>query len=118
MKDPEYLCNAAEGIVSLYESKVKIVTSLMREVAHRIRNYRMEQEQTANRLKELLAKNECLRNTDLDTIIAVIQSRQEAREKEVDQIVEDFRKEEEEIAVRLEAILAGKSIFPLDEFVF
>ena len=61
MEDPEQLRSVVEKIVGSYESKVKVVTSLMREVNQRIRSFHAEQEQMTDRLKHSLAKNEYLR---------------------------------------------------------
>jgi len=116
MEDPEQLRDIVEKIVGSYESKVKVVTSLMREVNQRIRNYHIEQEQMTDRLKHILAKNECLRKKDFDATMAGIRSQQEAREKEVSQMVEDFCREEEETATRLKDILTVKSSSTLQDF--
>jgi hypothetical protein len=116
MKNTEQLQNIVETIVGSYESKVKVVTSLMREVNQRIRDFHTEQEQMTNRLKDVLAKNECLRKKDFDAIMAGIQSQQEAREREVSQMVEDFCREEEETAARLKEILTVRSSSALEDF--
>lgn len=108
--------NIVEQIVNSYESKVKTVTSLMKEVHQRVKNYHIEQEQMTNRSRDILAKNECLRKKDFDTMIAGIRSQQEAREKEVSQMVEDFCKEEEETVAKLKEILTVKSASTLEDF--
>ena len=116
MEDTEQLRNVVEKIVGSYESKVKVVTSLMREVNQRIRDFHTEQEQMTGRLKNILAKNECLRKRDFDAIMVGIRSHQEAREQEVSQMVEDFCKEEEETAAKLKDILMVKSCSTLEDF--
>jgi len=116
MEDTEQLRDIVGKIVGSYESKVKVVTSLMREVNQRIRSFHIEQEQMTNRLKDILAKNECLRKKDFDAMMTGIRSHQEAREKEVSQIVEDFCREEEETAAKLKDILTVKSSSTLQDF--
>ncbi|MEW6674627.1 MAG: hypothetical protein AB1348_01180 [Nitrospirota bacterium] len=116
MEDPKQLRNIVGQIVSSYESKVKTVTSLMREVNQRIKNYHIEQEQLTNRLKEMLAKTECLRKKDFDTMMTGIRSQQDEREKEVSQMVEDFCKEEEETVAKLREILTIKNPSTLEDF--
>jgi len=116
MEYPEQLLDIVERIVGSYESKVKVVTSLMREVNQRIRNYHIEQEQMTDRLKDILAKNECLRKKDFDAIMAGIRDQQKAREQEVSQMVEDFCREEEETAAKLKDILTVKSSSTLEDF--
>ena len=116
MEDPKHLRSVVENIVGSYESKVKTVTSLMKEVHERIKSYHIEQEQKTNRLKDILAKNECLRKKDFDTMMAGIRSQQEAREEEVSQMVENFCKEEEEAVTKLKEILTVKSSSTLEDF--
>ena len=116
MEDPKQLRTIVEQIVGSYASKVKMVTSLMREVKQRIKTYHADEERMANRLKDILAKNECLRKKDFDTMITGIRSQQEAREKEVSQMVEDFCKEEEETVAKLKEILTVKSPSTLEDF--
>ena len=116
MEDTEQILNIVEKIVGSYESKVKVVTSLMREVNQRIRNFHTEQEQMADSLKHILAKNECLRKKDFDAIMAGIQNQQEAREQEVSRMIEDFCKEEEETAAKLKDILMVRSCSTLEDF--
>jgi len=116
MEDTEQLRNVVEKIVGSYESKVKVVTSLMREVNQRIRDFHTEQEQMTGRLKDVLAKNECLRKRDFDAIMAGIRSQQKVREREVSRMVEDFCREEEETAAKLKSILMIKSSSTLGDF--
>ena len=115
-RDSKELPNIVEGIVNSYESKVKVVTSLIREVNQRIKNYHVEQEQMANKLKDILASTECLRKKDFDTMMSGIQSQQEAREKEVSQMVDAFCNEEEETVAKLREILTVKSSSTLEDF--
>lgn len=116
MEDTKQLRNIIGEIVNSYDSKVKAVTSLMKEVTQKIRNYHVEQELITNRLKEMLARSECLRKKDFDTMIAGIRSQQQAREKEVSQIVDDFCREEEETVAKLREILTVKSPSTLEDF--
>jgi len=116
MEDPEQLRDVVGIIVGSYESKVKVVTSLMREVNERIRSFHAEQEQMTDRLKHSLAKNECLRMKDFDVMMAGIREHQETREQEVSRIVEDFCTEEEETAAKLKEILTAKSSSTLEDF--
>jgi len=116
MEDPKYLLNIVEEIVNSYQSKVKTVTSLMREVYQRIRTYHGEQEQMITTLKEILAKHECLRKKDFDAMMAGIRDHQGKREQEVSRMVEDFCKEEEEAVAKLKEILTTKSPSTLENF--
>jgi len=116
MEDPEQLRAVVERIVGSYESKVKVVTSLMREVNQRIRSFHAEQEQMTDRLKAILAKKESLRMKDFDMMMVGIREHQETREQEVGRIVEDFCTEEEETAAKLKEILTAQSPSTLEDF--
>jgi len=116
MESSNQLHNIVEGIVNTYESKVKTVISLMKEVTERIRSYHLEQEGMTNNLKEVLAKNECLRKKDFDVMIADVRGQQKAREKEAAQIIENFCREEEETVAKLKEILTIESPSTLEEF--
>ncbi len=116
MEETEQLRDVVERIVGSYESKVKVVTSLMREVNERIRSFHAEQEQMTDRLKAILAKKESLRMKDFDVMMAGIREHQEAREQEVGRIVEDFCTEEEETAVELKEILTAQNSSTLEDF--
>jgi len=61
MKDSKELNKIIEGIVDSYESKVKMVTSLMRQVYQKIKKYQNDQDSMINKLRGILAKNEFLR---------------------------------------------------------
>lgn len=106
----------AEEIVNSYEIKVKTVTSLIRQVVQNVKIFYEEQIKMADRLKDILAKNQSLRKKDFDAMIADIQTQQAKREKEITHMIEKFCKEEEEIVARLRTILSGKTPCTLKEF--
>jgi len=116
MADTNQLQNVVDGIVNSYESKVLMVTSLIKGVNQRIKGYYLEQEEMTEKLKKLLAKNECLRMKDFDTIMADIRGQQETREKEIRRLVEDFCREEEETVAKLKEILTVKSPSTVKDF--
>ena len=110
------LRHIVEEVVSSYEIKVKTVTSLIKQVVNKIKKFHIEQNQLADRLKDILAKNRSLRRKDFDTIIADIQMQQAQREKEITQMVENLCNEEEETVAKLRGILSGKSPCTLENF--
>ena len=116
MEESKRLRYIVEGIIGSYESKARTVITLMREVADRVRNYHNEQKEMTNRLKEMLARNECLRKKDFDAMMTGIQKYQSVREEEVSRIVEDFCKEEEETVAKLREILTAKSSSTIEDF--
>lgn len=116
MKDSKEFNKIIEGMIGSYESKVKMVTSLMRQVYQKIKKYQNEQDSMINKLRDILAKNEFLRKKDFDLMIAEIRNNQKMKEKEVSQTVEEFCKEEEEIVVQLKKNLALKNPSILEDF--
>jgi len=116
MKDSVEFKRLIEKIIDSYESKVKMVTSLMRQVYQKIIKYQNDQDSMINKLRDILAKNEFLRKKDFDLMIAEIKNGQKTREKEISQTVEEFCKEEEKIVDKLKEILTLKSTSVLEDF--
>lgn len=116
MKDSEEFKELIEKIFDSYESKVKMVTSLMRQVHQKIIKYQNEQDLMINRLRDILANNEFLRKKDFDLMIAEINKDKKTREREISQTVEEFCTEEEKIVAELKEILTLKSTSILEDF--
>lgn len=114
--EKEALNKVIECTINSYEIKVKSVTSVIRQAGEKIRNCYKEQNLLADKLKEILAKNQNLRKKDFDLMMERIKSRQSFREKEIIQILEDFCQEEEEIVEKFKQILSGKISSPLKDF--
>ena len=116
MKDTAEFKELIEKIIDSYESKVKMVISLMRQVYQKIIKYQNDQDLMINKLRDILAKNEFLRKKDFDLMIAEINNDQKTREKNIGQTVEEFCKEEEKIVAKLKEILTLKSASVLEDF--
>lgn len=116
MKDTAEFKELIEKIIDSYESKVKMVISLMRQVYQKIIKYQNDQDLMINKLRDILAKNEFLRKKDFDLMIAEINNDQKMREKNIGQTVEEFCKEEEKIVAKLKEILTLKSASVLEDF--
>lgn len=116
MKEGQEFRNVIEEIINSYEAKVKTVTSLIKQVVQKVKIFHKEQIKMADRLKDILAKNQSLRRKDFDNMIADIQTQQAKREKEITHIVDNSCKEEEEMVARLKEILSGKSPCTLEDF--
>lgn len=61
MKDSVEFKRLIKKIIDPYESKVKMVTSLMWQVYQKIKKYQNDQDSMINKLRGILAKNEFLR---------------------------------------------------------
>jgi len=116
MEKTEDFREIIEGTISSYETKVKSVTSLLRQAKEKIKNYYSEQNLLADKLKETLAKNRNLRKKDFDSMMEKVRNNQSFGEKEIRQILEDFCKEEEEVVAKFKQILSGEISSPLKDF--
>lgn len=116
MKERQAFQSIIEEIINSYEIKVKTVTSLIRQVVQKVKLFHKEQIKMADKLKDILAKNQSLRRKDFDSMISGIQTQQVKREKEISHMVETFYKKEEENLVKLREILSGKVSCTLKEF--
>jgi len=116
MKERNEFRNLVREIVNSYEIKAKSVTSLIRQTVKKINNFRQEEVQIAEHLKETLAKKRSLRRKDFDTMIADIRDQQAKKEKEITHMVENFCEEEEETVAQLRKILSGENLCTLDDF--
>ena len=116
MEKIEKYREAIEETINSYETKVKSVTSLIRQSREKIKKYYNEQNILTNKLKKVLAKNQNLRKKDFDSMMEKVGNLQCFREKEISQILEDFCKEEEEMVAKLRQIIIGKSSSPLKDF--
>ncbi len=103
-------------IVGSYESKVKVVIALMREVNRKLGEYHAEQERMIDNLRERFSRYQSLRRSDFDALMEGIRSHQEERENEVNRMVEDFCRNEEETVAKLKEILTVSSPSVVDDF--
>ncbi len=116
MEKIEKYREAIEDTINSYETKVKSVTSLIRQSREKIKNYYNEQNILTDKLKKVLAKNQNLRKKDFDSMMEKLGNLKCFREKEISQILEDFCREEEEMVAKLRQIIIGKSSSPLKDF--
>jgi len=105
-----------EEIVDSYETMVTTITSLIEKVVQKISSLHRDQIQMADRLKDILAKNQSLRRKDFDTMISDIRMLQAQREKEVKSIVKNFCKEEEVQVATLREVISGENPCTVDDF--
>jgi len=112
----EALRGVVEGIIDTYEERVRTVTSLMKQAVQRIQAFHKEQEELANRLKALLARNESLRKKDFDAMMAGVRTTQAQRGQEVSHMVDELCQKEGATIRQLRAILTGPSPSTMEEF--
>ncbi|MDP8214491.1 MAG: hypothetical protein RAO92_00240 [Candidatus Euphemobacter frigidus] len=112
----ELISKMVGEIVGSYESKVKVVIALMREVNRKLGEYHAEQERMIDNLRERFSRYQSLRRSDFDALMEGIRSHQEERENEVNRMVEDFCRNEEETVAKLKEILTVSSPSVVDDF--
>lgn len=97
MKDSVEFKRLIKKIIDSYESKVKMVTSLMRQVYQKIKKYQNDQDSMINKLRGILAKDEFLR-------------------KKISRMLKDFHRDQEEINTALRMLLEKGSSVRIKDF--
>ncbi|MBU0570389.1 hypothetical protein KKB40_06485 [Patescibacteria group bacterium] len=92
-------------IAGLYDAIVDRVSGLKEETRAMVKEFKEEQEQQQERLKRNLAKGESLRKKDFELLIKDLVEKRKQREKDVVRMIEQFKKEEEEMASGLRRLL-------------
>jgi len=101
----------AENIVVSYDRRMRIVNSLAEDTRNLLQSFRERREAMAKELREVLAKSENLRKKDFNKMMEEILLTQAARENTVNQILADFRQEEETVSQQLrKLLLRGEAI--------
>jgi nucleoid DNA-binding protein len=99
------LKNLAGDIIASYEARAKVVGGIVENTHKMMDGFKEKRGTMANELQEILAKCESLRKKDFDRMMADIVAKQNEREKEVRNMLEAFRKEEEAVAEGLKQLL-------------
>jgi len=103
--------NISQEIIELYDRVVDRVAALKEETRQTVGEFKEEQKQLREQLKDKLAKGESLRKKDFDLLMKDIIEKRKQREKDVVRMIEQFRKEEEEMAEGLRQLLGkGKEV--------
>lgn len=97
----------AEGIICSYEMRMRSIATLVEEVGRLVENFHLQQETMAGQLRENLAKGECLRKKDFDTLMQSIRAERLRREREVRETLQRFRSGEERMVMELKETLNG-----------
>ncbi|MBU3895789.1 hypothetical protein KKG36_00480 [Patescibacteria group bacterium] len=97
--------NLSQEIIGLYDRIVDRVVALKEETQQTVEDFKKEQKELREKLKEKLAHGESLRKKDFDLLIKDIIEKRKQREKDVARMIEEFKKEEEEMAKGLRQLL-------------
>lgn len=105
-----------QNIIDSYEMRVKTVGRLVKQANELLKSFHAEQEELASKLRDNLAKGECLRKKDFDLMMEGIRAQRKKREKEVAEVLERFQREEEEMIAELRKIITSGERTRLEEF--
>ncbi len=105
----------ANSIIDSYEMRVKTVNGLMEQAYHFLRSFHTELEEMIVQLKDNLAKSESLRKKDFDRMMIGLTDRRRRREKEAEQVFQNFHSEEQEMILRLRKIIVSGRRSNLDD---
>lgn len=105
-----------DNILDSYEARVKVVAKVMKETTALLERLSKEQGEMALQLRDTLAKKESLRKRDFDLLLEDVVLRNLDKGKKVNEVLENFRKEEEAMVARLRNILTGAETIKLSEF--
>lgn len=105
-----------QNIIDSYEMRVKTVGRLVKQANELLKSFHAEQEELASKLRDNLAKGECLRKKDFDLMMEGIRAQRKKREKEAAEVLEKFQREEEEMIAELRKIITSGERTRLEEF--
>jgi len=110
------LKDIADDIIASYETRIRVVGGIIEGTHKMMDDFKEKRETMAKELQEILAKCESLRKKDFDHMMADIVSRQNEREKEVREMMDNFRKEEEMVAEKLKKLLTRGEEIRIKDF--
>jgi len=116
MKIAEDMRILTQNLIDSYEVRVKSVTRLAKQANGLLKSFHAEQEELASKLRDNLAKSECLRKKDFDLMMEGIRAQRREREKEVVEALEKFQREEEEMIAELREVTTGSERTRLEDF--
>ncbi|MDP3013129.1 MAG: hypothetical protein Q8M92_02720, partial [Candidatus Subteraquimicrobiales bacterium] len=92
------------------------VGRLVKQANELLKSFHAEQEELASKLRDNLAKGECLRKKDFDLMMESIRAQRKKRENEAAGVLERFQREEEEMIAELRKIITSGERTRLEEF--
>ena len=110
------LRTVVDNILNSYEARVKVVGNVMRQATSLLERLSKEQAEMALQLRDTLAKKQSLRKRDFDYRLEHIVLLNLDKKKKVNEVLENFQKEEQEMVGRLRDILTGSEKMKLSEF--
>lgn len=107
MRGGEELRLLANSIIDAYEMRVKAVNTLMNQTNHLLKTFQTELEEMIAQLKSNLARSESLRKKDFDLMMEDVSERRRRRQKETEQSLRLFQKEESTMIINLRNMVSA-----------
>lgn len=108
--------NLPAEIGQFYDALLEKVMALRSAAKERIKSVKKEQEELSNKLQESLSKGESLRKKDFNALMGEIIAKRKEREKEVEEMLEQFHREEQELAEALKKLFTDGGETRLRDF--
>lgn len=108
--------NLPAEIADFYDVLIEKVRALRSDARKRINKIKDEQKEFGHKLRESLARGESLRKADFNKLMGEIITKRKEREKEVMEILEQFQKEEEEMAAGLKKLFQNNKQVRIRDF--
>jgi hypothetical protein len=102
--------SSIESVVDTYETRIKIISDLMRQMVATLKEFDVEQEERIEELREFLSKTNSLRKKDFNALIAEIWNRRKEKEKKVDHTLENFLKSQGELVACLRKVIVSSNM--------
>jgi hypothetical protein len=107
-----------EENINSYQAKLESITRFMEEAADLVQRISEEQDQLAMKLRDMLAKSQCLRKKDFDYMFCPVKEKRKAGFERVSGAIEEFRQGEYKMIAELYGFVAPGSNMKLADFYF
>jgi hypothetical protein len=103
-------------IADFYDAIVEKVAALRLDVRHSIAGVKKEQAEVASQLQQNLARGESLRKADFQKLMGEVIEKRKARQKEVMEMLAQFQREEQALALGLKKLFGDGRQVRLRDF--
>lgn len=105
MRISEDMKKLTQEIVSSYENRVSTVTNIVSKTQQMLEEFKAERNRVNQELKEMFAREKCLRRKDFDHMMKDILSLQELRESQIKGYLDIFLDNQQKISKTMQNIL-------------
>jgi hypothetical protein len=105
-----------EENINSYQAKIESITRYMEETATLVDRISEEQDQLVLKLRDMLAKSQCLRKKDFDYMFCPVKEMRRAGFKKATNAIDEFRDGEFRLLARWRDLVSGEEELKLSEF--